>query len=96
MPALGLMRMMWIAFTINSVVRMPVGSVLGAIGKVKFNAINSGITAACHLVLDYIFISYFGISGAAAALTIAYIGSGIANIIYLNVLARRSEKLRES
>lgn len=89
LPAMGLMRMMWIAFSINSILRMPLGSILGAIGKVKFNAFNAGITAACHLVMDYIFISAYGISGAAMALTIAYLGSGIVDVIYIYILSKK-------
>ena len=93
LPALGLIRMMWIAFSINSVLRMPLGSILGAIGKVKFNAINAGVTAACHLIMDYFFISFYGISGAAMALTIAYLGSGLVDVIYICKLSNNHKEI---
>lgn len=88
LPALGLMRIMWIAFSINSLLRIPLGSILAAIGKVKFNAINAGVTAACHLALDYFFISFYGIKGAAIALMIAYLGSGLVDVIYIYILSK--------
>lgn len=92
MPALGLMRIMWFTFSINSILRMPLGSILGAIGKVKFNAINSGITAICHIILDCIFITIYGINGAVIALTIAYTVSGLVNLLYIFYLYKKKRK----
>lgn len=90
MPALPLMRVMWLCFAVNAVFRLPLGNVIGAIGKVKFSAINGGVTAGCHILLDIFFIKNFGIGGAAVALSIAYLGSGIANLIYLNHIVKKA------
>lgn len=89
LPAVGLMHMMWIAFSINSIFRMPLGSILGAIGRIKFNAYNAGITAALHLLLDYYFITTKGVHGAAYGLTLAYIFAGVLNLIYFLILLRK-------
>lgn len=91
LPAVGLMRIMCVTFAINSILRMPVGSIIGAIGHIKFNAINAGITAGIHLLLDVYFISKYGIAGAAVALTIAYLCAGIANFVYVFILSKRSK-----
>lgn len=95
LPATSLMRVMCITFAINSVLRMPVGSILGAMGYVKFNAINAGVTAVIHFVLDLYFISKYGIAGAAIALTIAYLGAGVANFIYIFILVKRKKEITE-
>lgn len=89
LPAVGMMRMMWIAFSINSIFRMPLGSILGAIGRIKFNAYNAGITAVLHLILDYYFITSKGVHGAAYGLTIAYIFAGILNLGYFLFILKK-------
>lgn len=93
LPALPLMRVMWFCFAINAIFRLPLGNIIGAIGKVKFSAINGGVTAACHIALDIFFIRRMGIGGAAIALTIAYLGSGIANFVYLRHIVKK-DRLR--
>lgn len=92
LPAIGLMKVMCVTFSINSIIRMPMGNILGAIGKIKFNAVNAGATAILHICLDYFFISRYGINGAAWALTIAYIISGVADIVYIVFLSRNAKK----
>ncbi len=89
LPATNLMRVMCVTFAINSILRMPVGSILGAMGHVKFNAVNAGVTAGVHFLLDLYFISKYGIAGAAIALTLAYLGAGLVNFIYVFILARK-------
>lgn len=93
MPALNLMRVMWITFSINSILKIPLGNILAAAGKVKFNLLNAMVTTGIHLILDCICISAFGINGAAIALTIAYLFSGVANYGYIVYLSK-GEKLK--
>lgn len=88
MPALNLMRVMWITFSISSILKIPLGNILAAAGKVKFNLLNAMITAIIHLVLDYVCISFFELNGAAIALTIAYLFSGLLNYGYIIYLAK--------
>ena len=92
LPAVGLMRVMCIAFAINSIVRVSLGNVMAAIGRIKFNVINAAVTAFVHLILDYLLISYFAIDGAAWALTIAYTFSGLINVAYLMYLSHEAKK----
>lgn len=89
LPAVGLMRVMCVAFCINSIIRISLGNVLGAIGEIKANLIIAALTALIHLILDYFFILNYGIDGAAWALTIAYLFSGIANIVHFIFFIRK-------
>lgn len=90
--AIFLMRFMWITFGINSIFRMPAGNILAAIGEVKFNVINAASSCTLHFVLDYIFISKFGINGAAWALTIVYALSSVASFSYLKFKTKKLGK----
>lgn len=89
MPALDIMRIMWIAFSVNSIVRIPLGNILAAIGKIKFNLMLAVLTTIIHFILDYLCISCFGINGAAIALTIAYSLSGVINYCYIIYLSKK-------
>lgn len=82
-PAIDIMKPMWIAFGINAIVRIPLGNILAALGMLKFNIILSAVISALHLVLDYLFISTMGISGAAYALMISYAVSSACSVVYL-------------
>lgn len=82
-PAIEIMKPMWIAFGINAIVRIPLGNILAALGKLRFNIILSACISTLHFVLDYFFISAMGIGGAAYALMISYGISSICSVIYL-------------
>lgn len=81
--AVYLMQPMWIAFGVNSIIRVPIGNILAALGELKFNITLSIIISLIHFVLDFLFISRLGIDGAAYALMITYTVSSIASIVYI-------------
>lgn len=82
-PAIEIMKPMWIAFGINAIVRIPLGNIFAALGKLKFNIVLSAVISLLHLALDYFFISTMGIGGAAYALMISYGVSSLCSVIYL-------------
>ena len=82
-PAIEIMKPMWIAFGINAIVRIPLGNILAALGKLKFNIVLSAVISLLHLALDCFFISTMGIGGAAYALMISYGVSSLCSVIYL-------------
>ena len=86
-PAIDIMKPMWLAFGINAIIRIPLGNILAALGKLRFNIILSVFISLLHLGLDYLFISHMGIGGAAYALMIAYAISSVCSVIY--ILAQR-------
>lgn len=88
-PAIEIMRPMWIAFGLNAILRVPIGNILAALGELKFNLILSAVISVLHFVLDYVFISYMNIGGAAYALFIAYGVSGICSLVYLTIKCRK-------
>lgn len=94
--ASGLMKFMWITFSINAGLRMPAGNILAAIGEIKFNLIVSIISSVIHLGLDLFFISTMGINGAAYALTIAYLVSAVISAFFLKWKCNKLEAVKEN
>jgi len=92
---IGLMSFMWLTFGINAVVRMPVGNILASVGEVKFNLINAFASSLVHIILDIIFIKKMGINGAAIALTITYLLSGVAGVVYFKGFCKRKVQINE-
>ena len=89
-PAIDIMKPMWLAFGINAIIRIPLGNILAALGKLRFNIILSVFISLLHLALDYLFISHMGIGGAAYALMIAYTVSSLCSIVYIFVKRERT------
>lgn len=81
----NLMTILWIINAINAGFRMLPMNILPAIGYAKFNMILSIVTCAFHFIMDYFFITHFGINGAVIAGGISYLVSGVAYWIYLKM-----------
>lgn len=64
-----------------SLLRIPLGNILSAIGWPKINALNSFIVLIFNLILSYYLINKMGIIGAAIATTIMFWFSGILSLI---------------
>jgi len=88
-PAIAIMKPMWIAFGINSILRVPLGNALAALGEIRFNIILSVIISLLHFALDYVFISRFGLTGASYALMISYTVSSVASLAYCLIMCKR-------
>lgn len=88
-PAITIMRPMWIAFGVNAILRIPLGNVLAAMGKLRFNIALSAVISLMHFGLDFYFIKNLGIGGAAYALMITYTFSSICSIVYIIRMTRR-------
>lgn len=84
--SITLMNIFWVVYFIHAAFRMTAINILAALGRVKFTMILAIISAAFHLMLDYLFIRWYGIQGVAYATTIVYISSGIIYWIYLKRL----------
>lgn len=95
LPAVPIMQAMWVAYALNSALRIPLGNILAAMGELRFNIILSAVTCILHFGLDWFFISNMGISGAAYALTISYALSGAASFAYLLYYCRRVRRNEE-
>lgn len=91
-PAIEIMKPMWIAFGINAVLRIPIGNILAALGELRFNMILSAFMCIIHAFFDYYFISNVGIGGAAFALIITYVLSGVISLIFLNYKCQNAWK----
>lgn len=76
--AIELSKMYWIVYGVNAGFRMLPMNVLPAIGSTFFNSIVSCVSCVIHVFLLYFFIGKHGIYGAAYALLIVYLFSGIA------------------
>lgn len=82
----------WIVYALNSGFRMIPMNILPAIGKSKFNAVVSMVSCLIHVVMDYFFIKVFGIVGAAIAIGIVYLISGIVYWIYLYKVCKNEDR----
>ena len=82
-PAIAIMQPMWVAFGINSIIRIPIGNALAALGELKFNIILSAFISVLHLGLDFFFIYHLGIDGAAYALMVSYTVSSLCSLVYV-------------
>lgn len=89
MSAVSISAFFWIAYAINGGIRMIPMNMLPALGKSEFNATIAIISALVHLILDYIFITKFGIVGAAFAIIFVYILSGVAYWLYLYFVCKK-------
>ena len=92
--AITLSMIYWVVYGINAGIRMLPMNILPALGITFFNSSLSIVTCVIHAILLYIFINIFGIYGAALALIIVYLLSGIVYWIYLyKYCCREREKL---
>ncbi len=87
-----LSRLFWIIYGINAGFRMIPMNILPALGRAKFNAILAIISSAVHFILDYVFISMYGISGVALATSMIYVISGMIYWIYLIKLCNNKDE----
>lgn len=81
--ALKLSQIFWLVYFLHAGFRMVPMNILPALGITKFNAIFSVFTCTIHFIIDYIFISKWGISGIVFGTVFVYIISGITYWIYL-------------
>ena len=75
--AIELSVIYWVVYGINAGIRMLPMNILPAIGVTIFNSVLSIITCMMHAVLLFCLILKFNIYGAAVALIIVYLTSGI-------------------
>ena len=83
--SIELSQIYWIVYGLNAGFRMLPMNILPAIGSTFFNSISSIISCAIHALLLVYMIPKYGIFGAAYALIIIYIVSGILYWLYLFV-----------
>lgn len=81
--ATKLSAIFWIVYSVNAGFRMIPMNMLPALGVTTFNAIISIISCIAHAVMDYYFISNFGIMGAAYAILIVHVISGCIYWLYV-------------
>ena len=72
-----LMQILTVAYAVNASIRTVPMNILYAIGLVKNNAYNMGISMIVHFILDYAFLNFMGINGIAFASIIVYSLSGL-------------------
>ncbi|MEZ4908076.1 MAG: polysaccharide biosynthesis C-terminal domain-containing protein [Saprospiraceae bacterium] len=70
------------AVSISILFRVPLGNMISAFGKARFNTISAIITLVVAIVLNLIFIDKYGLTGAAWATCISLILSSILNLAY--------------
>lgn len=93
LDAIPMTYMLWVMRGMNCAIRIVPINFLPAIGKTKFNMWVALISCIVQVVLDYIFIIRWGVSGVALGATIVYFLSGIAYWIYfLNVCNSEMKK----
>ena len=83
--SIELSQIYWIVYGLNAGFRMLPMNILPVIGSTFFNSISSIISCAIHALLLVYMIPKYGIFGAAYALIIIYIVSGILYWLYLFV-----------
>lgn len=93
-----LMSVFWVAFAVNSALKMPVGNLLSALGEVRFNTINAFVSTLLQTAICWVLISRYKIAGAAYGLLFGYLISSLIGIGYLVYYCKRLEKrkLKES
>jgi O-antigen/teichoic acid export membrane protein len=97
---ISLMRVFWVAFGVNSALKMPTGNILAAIGEVRFNTINAMASTVVQVAICWVLISRFALGGAAYGLLTGYLVSSVVGIIYLiyyckKLVKRHDEKVPE-
>lgn len=85
-------KIYWFVYGINAGFRMIPMNILPALGITFFNSVSSIVSCVAHICLLIIFINMFGILGAAIALLIIYIISGIGYWMYLYYFCCRYNK----
>ena len=93
LPAVPYFRILLIGYFISSTFRSLSGNILFALKKVKINMITSVISGCLDIVLNYYFITGFGVAGAAVAtVTAETIASAIAfSYTYYYIYLRKGE-----
>lgn len=86
----NLMRTLWLMYTVNAGIRVLPMNLLPAIGYTKFNVIMAVSSAIAHFILDYIFISLYGINGAVIAGFVIYFVSGLSYWLYLRRVTKNT------
>ena len=72
--------------------RVPLGNILAAVGKAKWNSWSAGILLIVNLLLNYLLIPRFGIYGAAYA-TVSSIGlSSVVSLVMFAVYLKKIER----
>jgi O-antigen/teichoic acid export membrane protein len=92
---IAIMRIFWVAFGINSALKMPTGNILAAVGEVKFNTINAILSTTIQTIICWMLISRFLVNGAAYGLLFGYLVSSIIGILYLIYYCKRLIKRKE-
>lgn len=86
-----LMQVLTLAYAVNAAIRIVPMNILYAIGLVKNNAYNMGISMVVHFALDFVFLNEMGINGVAYASIIVYLLSGIQMWWALNKCVKEKE-----
>ncbi|MEG1303340.1 MAG: oligosaccharide flippase family protein, partial [Lachnospiraceae bacterium] len=87
--AVPLMRMLLIASLAQALFRALSGNILAGIGEEKFNLKINIIFTILHVIIDFTAIKFFGLNGAAIALTVVYFISGIVMIYHLRKVCKK-------
>lgn len=86
---IAIMRVFWLAFGVNSALKMPVGNILAAVGEIRFNTINAMLSTIIQTIICWVLIGRFKIYGAAYGLLIGYLVSSAFGMIYLFYYCKR-------
>lgn len=92
MDAIQVSYLLWCMRGMNCCLRIVPMNMLPAIGKTKFNAWVAFFSCCFQIIIDYFFISRFGISGVAWGATIVYLVSGIGYWTYFEAVCARAIK----
>lgn len=72
-----------IGFFASATFKIPTNNILHAMRKIKFEVVNSVLSGILNIILNIVFINYFGIVGAAITTTLINIFSGIIGVLYV-------------
>lgn len=86
--AVPLMQMLLIASLGQAIFRGLTGNVLAAIGEEKYNLKINIFFTILHTIIDIVAIKFFGLNGAAVALTAVYFISGFVMIYHLKKVCK--------
>lgn len=80
----------WLMRTVNAAIRMVPMNLLPAVGFLKFNSFTAMVSCITQTILDYILISFFGVTGAVYGAVIVYLLSAAVTWWYIrHVLKKR-------
>lgn len=96
MDSVQISYLLWIMRATNCIVRVVPINMLPAIGKTKFNLYMSIISCFVQCVIDYAFITNFGINGVAIGATIVYFASGVIYWVYFLNCCKKGIKKSEA